>query len=183
MNYYTSDLHLGHENIIAHCSRPFSDAEEMDRTIITNWNSIIKDNDDVYILGDIAFRLTDHDSIPKIKSLKGRKHLIVGNHDVKNLKDARFRECFVSVDSYLEIKENGRKIVLFHYPIAEWNGYYHGAYHIYGHIHNNPVECCGYMDALPNAFNAGTDLHNFFPVTLDELISEKPLAASERSEE
>lgn len=108
MNYYTSDLHLGHENIIAHCSRPFSDAEEMDRTIITNWNSIIKDNDDVYILGDIAFKLTDHDSIPKIKSLKGRKHLIVGNHDVKNLKDARFRECFVSVDSYLEIKENGR---------------------------------------------------------------------------
>jgi calcineurin-like phosphoesterase family protein len=36
MNYYTSDLHLGHENIISICKRPFAAVEEMDEILITN---------------------------------------------------------------------------------------------------------------------------------------------------
>lgn len=175
MIYYTADLHLGHQNIITHCCRPFSDADEMDETIISNWNSVVTDKDDVYIVGDISFKIGSCDGVSKIKRLKGKKHLIIGNHDVGNLKKEEFAGCFVSVDNYLEIKDNGRRVVLFHYPIAEWNGYFRGAYHVYGHIHNNEVMCKGFMDSLENAFNAGTDLHGFFPVTLDRMIEERAI--------
>ena len=52
MNYYIADLHLGHNNIRRMSNRPFTTIEEMDKTIIRNWNSRVSDNDDVYILGD-----------------------------------------------------------------------------------------------------------------------------------
>lgn len=56
MIYFTSDLHLGHANVIRHCNRPFSSAEELDEVLIQNWNSRVTNNDTVYILGDLMFR-------------------------------------------------------------------------------------------------------------------------------
>ena len=55
-NYYTSDLHLGHANIIKLCNRPFSNTEEMDETLVSNWNARVHRDDHVYIIGDLAFR-------------------------------------------------------------------------------------------------------------------------------
>ncbi len=54
MNFYISDLHLGHYNVIKMCNRPFSSVEEMDETLINNWNAAVHDEDDVYILGDFS---------------------------------------------------------------------------------------------------------------------------------
>ena len=56
MNYYTSDLHLGHKNVIKFDNRPYSDVDEMDDCLIKNWNNKVTDNDDVYIVGDFAFK-------------------------------------------------------------------------------------------------------------------------------
>ena len=56
MNYFTSDLHLGHRNIIRLCNRPFATIEEMDETLIRNWNAKVTNGDTVYILGDLLFR-------------------------------------------------------------------------------------------------------------------------------
>lgn len=53
MIFFTSDLHLGHENCIRLCNRPFSSIEEMDETLIENWNRKITGKDTVYILGDL----------------------------------------------------------------------------------------------------------------------------------
>ena len=52
MIYFTSDLHLGHNSVIALCHRPFSSTEEMDETLIANWNAKVRGNDKVYIVGD-----------------------------------------------------------------------------------------------------------------------------------
>lgn len=175
MIYYTADLHLGHENIIKHCSRPFSDVREMDMTIINNWNSVVYDKDDVYIVGDIAFRGEKGDTISKIKRLKGRKHLIIGNHDGHMIKEAAFTELFVSIEQMGDISDNGRRVILFHYPILEWNGFFRGSYHVYGHIHNGSPDAAAVMKTLPRAFNAGADLNDFLPQTLDMLINRKSM--------
>lgn len=56
MNFYIGDPHLGHKAIIRLCNRPFADVDEMDETIISNWNSRMTNGDTVFILGDMMYR-------------------------------------------------------------------------------------------------------------------------------
>lgn len=169
MNLYISDLHFGHKAVIDFDPRPFSSVEEMDAVMIELWNSRVTKNDQVYILGDFAF----HNEKPYswyLKQLRGQKHLIVGNHDRKLLKDAEAMEYFVSVDYYREITDDKKRIILSHYPIAEWNGFHREAYHVYGHIHNRTDETFQYMKQYDRALNAGACINNFTPCSLNELI-------------
>lgn len=170
--YFTADTHFGHENIIRFCNRPFSSAAEMNRVLIANWNARVTNDDDVYVLGDFAFRCGD--SVRKIAhSLKGRKHLVIGNHDFKWMKsDPEAVEEFVEVAPMLEIEENGRQLTLCHYPMMTWkNGSRDFSWLVYGHIHNNKSD--GFwplLSGMDRALNAGVDVNWFFPVTFDEMV-------------
>ena len=74
----------------------------------------------------------------------------------------------------MEVNDNGKHIILFHYPIAEWNGFFKdNTYHFYGHIHNNKNEVFYIMEKIPRAFNVGVDIINFEPKTADEIINNK----------
>lgn len=86
MNFYTSDLHLGHANVIKFDNRPFANVDEMDQCIITRWNERVSDEDTVYILGDVCHR-NSKDSSWYLKQLRGHKILILGNHDNPILKN------------------------------------------------------------------------------------------------
>lgn len=170
MIYYTSDLHLDHANIIRHCSRPFVNVDEMNNALIKNWNNKISDNDTVYIVGDLFF-------YPKspidyiLRTLKGKKHLILGNHDKQWIKKFDLTQYFESVDNLKEIHDNGRKITLCHYPMMTWNNAGNGAFLVYGHIHNNTKDFFWkWLKIMDNAFNAGVDINNFEPVTFDEMV-------------
>lgn len=88
MIYYISDLHFGHLRCIKMDKRPFSSIEEMDRILIENWNNKVNEEDDVYILGDFSYK-SKIDPVEYLKQLKGHKHLIVGNHDLKLIKTKR----------------------------------------------------------------------------------------------
>lgn len=169
--FYTSDLHFSHSNIIQYCNRPFDSVEQMNDTLINNWNKVVKNEDSVYILGDIT--LSGSRMVYDIISqLKGNKILIKGNHDIRWIKDKRFPalELFENSQAYdyLEIYDKGRKVILCHYPLMTWNKQYQGAYHLYGHIHNNEP-----LIQINNSFNVGVDVNNYTPVTLDELIEKK----------
>ena len=134
--FFISDLHFGHKNILAYDNRPFLSIEENDREIIRRWNEVVTDIDTVYILGDISWYNTSQ-TIEIIKQLKGHKHLIVGNHDHKLIKNREFKNLFEGIGDYKEIKVANQTLVLSHYPIPCFNKNFHGAYHFYGHVHNS----------------------------------------------
>ena len=168
--FYMADPHLGHSNIIRLSHRPFISVNEMNWAIINNWNSRVTNEDTVYLLGDFSFKSVDN-PYDFIKRLKGKKILIKGNHDGKALRDPNFRACFEEICDVKTIVDNNRMVVLSHFPMIEWDGFFRGSYHVYGHIHNNTTnfayKC---MSQLDNALNAGVDINQFMPVTLDELI-------------
>ena len=78
--FFTSDLHLGHRNIIEYCARPFKDVDHMNHEIIARWNMAVAPEDTVYILGDLAMGELDK-SLGLVALLQGQKFLVPGNHD------------------------------------------------------------------------------------------------------
>ena len=168
MIYYISDLHIGHKNAIRFDERPFSDIDEMESEIIKRWNAKVTADDDVYILGDVFYRCKK-DRAEFLKKLCGRLHLIIGNHDFEILKNEAALACFESVDKLKQIVDDGRRVVMCHYPIISWNMKYFGAYHVYGHVHTNVTEETMFMMKQERAFNAGCMLNNYEPCTLSEL--------------
>lgn len=169
MNYYIADMHLGHGNIIPFDGRPFRSVNEMDRVLIDNWNRKVDEDDDVYILGDFSYR-SETEPDWYLEQLKGKKHLIQGNHDGQLVNSASARQYLVSVDKMLHIKDGREHIVLCHFPIAEWNGFLHGSWHIFGHIHGNVSKTSKFMKERRKALNAGCMLNGYEPVTFDELV-------------
>ena len=175
---YISDWHYGHDNIIAFDNRPFKNVDEMNKVLVDNWNSVVTAGDIVYVLGDM-FWCNLNVSIPVLNGLNGQKFLIKGNHDRCN--DGRFLKKFVKVTEYLEIDDDGRKVVLCHYPIPCFKNHFYGWYHLYGHVHSsfewNMMEHDKYlMQELYGKqclmFNVGAMMPwmNYTPRTLDQIL-------------
>lgn len=144
MRYYISDLHFGHSALNCRMdNRGFETVEAMDNYMIKQWNSRVHKNDEVVILGDFAV-YTNPEKVNKLLSqLKGKKYLVVGNHDKFIQKKGFRKELLVQITPYLEMHDNGRKVILSHYPIMCYNGQYrwdkngdHITYMLYGHVHN-----------------------------------------------
>lgn len=185
MNYFISDLHFGHNNILKYDSRPFQNTDEMDEKIISNWNDTVTDNDDVYILGDVSWKSVP-ETIEIFKKLKGKKHLIKGNHDGSFLKDVNFRNLFTEITDYKELYQdiNGenKMIVLCHYPILFFKNQHHRSLHFYGHVHNsqdwNFVENSKwsiqqlYADDCCQMYNVGCmiDYMDYTPRTAEQIV-------------
>lgn len=181
MNYFISDLHLGHKNVLSFDNRPFKDIEENDSVIVSSWNSIVGIDDDVYILGDISWYNVTR-TIEIVKSLNGSKHLIKGNHDNKLLKNRELQKEFVEITDYKELDiSQGKSIVLCHYPIPCFKNHYYGWYHFYGHVHNsfewNMMERIKYemkelYDKPCEMYNVGCMMPymGYKPRTLEEIV-------------
>lgn len=164
-----SDFHWGHKNIMHHCPATrghYRDVAHMNEDMCQRWNSIVEQNDLVYMLGDIAF-MSGYDASKIISGLNGRKILIIGNHDSKSVRDYNFRKCFEEIHHYLEVKYNDRRLVMMHYPLMEWNQCHHGAIHLHGHLHQNPSGLERYR-----ARNVGWDFTGRFLSTMEEIIED-----------
>lgn len=136
--WFTSDNHFGHKNIKNFCpmTRPsYEDVSEMDELMIHTWRAQVQPHDTVYCLGDFSFHNAER-TWDILRQLPGYKHLILGNHDKVLRNQQKLANAhFVSVQEYKEVSIDGIKVVLFHYPIWEWNGMHYGAFHLYGHVH------------------------------------------------
>ena len=168
MIYFTADTHFDHANIIRFCNRPFATVEEMNEALIANWNRKVHGNDTVYILGDMFFRTTDPE--PILRQLKGKKHLITGNHDSQWMKKVDLERWFVSVQPYLETSDGQHTLTMCHFPMVSWN-HQSRSYMIHGHIHENTdMDYWPLLVARERVLNAGCDINNFEPVSFEELV-------------
>jgi calcineurin-like phosphoesterase family protein len=106
----------------------------------------------------------------RLARLAGTKHLLVGNNDGPGTLAA---EGWASVQHYAEIKEDGRRLVLCHYPFRTWNGMGRGAVNLHGHSH-------GRLRPAPGQYDVGVDPREFRPVRLDELLVSRSRALRAR---
>lgn len=159
MIFFTADTHFGHRAVIKYGNRPFANVDEMDLELIRRWNAVVPRDGIVYHLGDISFR-KNFTTLSILKALNGTKHLIKGNHDNLN---GEVKAQFVDIADYRELKMDGRKIVLCHYPLESWNQMAHGSWHLHGHSHGNLVEFGLRVDV-------GVDCWSQAPVSYPELV-------------
>lgn len=174
MIYFTSDLHLGHRNVIRLCNRPFTDIEVMDQMLIDNWNRRVQSQDTVYILGDLMFR---NKKPPEeyLRQLNGKKHLIIGNHDRDWIKKCDLDKYFASVSNLNFISDGQHQMVLCHYPMMSWPHMVR-AYMVFGHIHGNTdADYWPLIAQSERMLNAGVDVNSFQPVTFQELLNNNKL--------
>lgn len=132
--FYIADAHVQHKNVLRFDNRPFETIEENDEAIMKNWNSVVGKDDLVYTLGDMHWGKAD-EVYEYVKQLNGRKVCIRGNHTLKQF-PAKLRNLFEDVCDYKEIIDNGRHVILCHYPIPFYKADYNPkTYMLYGHVH------------------------------------------------
>lgn len=189
MQFVTSDIHFNHRAILKYCPHrnvdnvdvsdakniPDSAINKMNELIISNWNSKVKPEDEVFILGDVAMGLIDR-SPALIRRLNGTKHLIAGNHDVKLVKMCKNREpgfenLFASIDRMknITVTHNSEKypFVMCHFPLVHWEKQNHGAIQLYGHMHSDPDK--RFLNEW-RQMDIGMDGNNLRPYSLEEIM-------------
>lgn len=171
MIWFTSDTHFFHKNIL-HIGkgRPFGSMDEMVNTFIKKWNAKVQPNDTVWVLGDFAWGLDVKRTRELMSKLNGIKSLVLGNHD--RLKVQFDSNVWAEIVPYKDLQIDNDFIVLSHYPIAEWNGYYRDTYHLYGHCHgtfNLAEETMKRKRPNGNCWDVGVDNNNYEPISLEEI--------------
>lgn len=167
MDYFTSDTHYGHANIIKYCNRPFLSVAEMNNVLIDNINAIVKENDTLYHLGDFAMGGIQNAYEFRDKLKCKHINLIMGNHDNYKLRKATIFDHVWDFHEY----HGERSIVLCHYALRVWNKSHHGYYHLYGHSHGTLPD-----DPNVRSFDVGVDCHSFKPLSIkeiDEIMAKK----------
>jgi calcineurin-like phosphoesterase family protein len=156
--FLISDTHFGHGNMLnfkdkeGNPVRPFSSLEEMDETLIQNWNKVVKPTDKIYHLGDVAIARRGLDCLARCN---GDKILIRGNHDIFKLKD--YTQYFRDVRGYNVIDG----FIFSHIPLhPESKGRFKA--NIHGHLHSNKLDDKFY-------FNVSVEQINYTPINFEEI--------------
>lgn len=170
---FYSDPHIGHANIIEYCSRPFDNVDEMNEVLVTNYNRLISSDDCVLWLGDCFFRGNPVRYQKLLEQMKGRKILIVGNHDQGDGAMAAMGFELVMKEAVLNI--NGITCRLNHYPYTGPRGFDKyasrrprrnpGEILIHGHSHS--TERVTGKDSI----SVGVDAWDFGPALFGEVAA------------
>ena len=171
MIYITSDCHFSHKNIIKYepeSRGQFTDINEMNETLVANWNSVVKPEDTIYVVGD--FFMGPLTSIePILSRLHGRIILVRGNHDTEpriNL----YRQHGIEVKDIAYINYKGKFFTLCHFPYdsAEFakmvSANNEECIFLYGHIHSNAPQ--GFVN---NTYHIGVDTNNLTPISIEQI--------------
>lgn len=168
--FLTSDWHFGHNKEFLYVPRGFAAIEEHNEQLIKNHNSIVNEDDDVYVLGDLM--LSDQElGIECIKQLKGRLHIIRGNHDT-NMKWEKYKELPNVVELIgwaTMLKYRKYHFYLSHFPTCVGN--YDDNKKMWclcGHTHTQDK----FLDVEKKCYHVEIDSHNNFPIEIEDIIKD-----------
>ena len=136
----------------------FASVDEMDDHMITQWNSVVKDSDIVYHLGDVY--MGGNRGMTILPRLRGRKRLVLGNHD--NGKDQNLQRCFQKIMMWRMWPEFD--CVLSHVPLHE-SSMYKVTYNLHGHIHQN-------ASPTPRHYNCSVEVQDYTPRNIEDIMKE-----------
>jgi calcineurin-like phosphoesterase family protein len=141
--YFTADWHHGSKNIIKYCNRPFSCVEEMNNSLIENYNNIVTKRDKCYFLGDMVWGHHNYKSV--FEQLNGEKFIILGNHDTEqSYKKLLIDHVISGLYKVKSLTIDNNYIWMSHYPHRSWNMSSHGSFHLYGHCIDMDTEILTY---------------------------------------
>jgi len=163
--YIVSDMHFGHASIIKYCNRPFKTVDNMNNSLIRNWNSRIKHNDVVYHVGDFCFRHKSYGSKNSMlyweDQLNGKIIHIKGNHDNQNNVKAPMISALMEFANY--------KILVQHRPIQDKKEFPKDCdFVICGHVH----EKWRYKTIKGIIhINVSCEVQKYMPVPLNDIVN------------
>tara|TARA_R110002020_G_scaffold37124_21_gene112115 strand:+ start:7394 stop:8038 length:645 start_codon:yes stop_codon:yes gene_type:complete len=164
MDFFISDIHFGHKNVIRFCNRPFVTVSEMNNEIISRWNSVVTDADRVFVVGDV-FLCSPEEAKQYISQLNGHKILVQGNHDLHEKK-----MLWTGFDEFHKRYEytmpDGRLALIEHYPSPDCLLDCKYDLMIHGHIHIDDK-------VVGKKINVSCDIWDFYPVSIDKLCELK----------
>ena len=170
--WFTADTHFGHANIIRYCHRPFADVEEMNEELIRRWNETVPEDGIIFHLGDFASGSSNlWEAI--LRSLHGQKFLILGNHDMKYIRQGSMRH-FAYVTQQMSIRVGGQAVILNHNPFLCYGGSYRDVWQLFGHVHSGPASHTGIdhprLNMLfPLQYDVGVDNNDYRPISFAEV--------------
>lgn len=169
--WYMADPHFGHDKIreMQPETRTFETIEIHDQAIIRNVNDRVQTDDILYIVGDFALSRDAEYVAHCFHALRGRKILLLGNHDLDNkgriLPELEALPWDVPPTHAMETKDGGKRLWLSHYAHRAWPAQHYGSYHFFGHSH-------GGLESVGRSRDVGVDLPDmgFGPRRFEELI-------------
>ena len=159
MQYFISDTHFDHTNIIKYCNRPFASTDEMNAHILNQWNSTVNDDDTVFFLGDLTYGRGRRTHAFWLHQLKGQLRFVRGSHARR--RDLNGIEYF----DRLTIDILGKPVLLIHDSASAWD-WSKSHWMIHGHHHNNYPEKHPLVSQADKRINVSAELINYMPISL-----------------
>lgn len=174
MIWITSDWHFCHNKPFLYEPRGFENQYEMNEVLISNYNKVVSQDDDVYCLGDCMLSDTEF-GLKCLESLKGKIHIIRGNHDTDNRLKA-YSSChnIVEICDAKFLKIGKQSFFLSHYPALTAN------YDDGKALKTKTINLCGHTHT-PDKFidldkgliyHTEVDAHDNYPVSIEQIIAD-----------
>ncbi len=155
-----SDPHFYSERIIDLGARPFKTVAEMNATMIENYNIVVGKHDICYWLGDVMYGATKEKVRDILSKLRGRKFLIMGNHD-RNHSATWWQSCGFEKVFVHPVYDAENYIMLSHEPLEEF-GNTPPIVNYHGHIHIQPYDFKEHNQCI----NASVEKTDYKPIPL-----------------
>ena len=168
-----ADTHFGHQKIIEYCRPQYADTDEMDQDLVYRWNQVVRQQDIVYHMGDVALVGSSDERqryvLDLLCQLHGEIRLVGGNHD-----NTWIAEAF---DAFYGVRER-KRCLMSHIPIHPAQLEDRFKLNIHGHLHDKEVTCPFHLDPRMQVTDrryvcVSVEHTDYAPRPFDDIVKER----------